>query len=335
MHDIPEGIIPFTSHHLFQYCIENRLFSERKLVQRIQFHDYGVLNRRNVPSIVLLTKHNLNQCAAQSLCLFRNISFILHEYKDQLKDVWPCIGSLLKIVQIVYSDVIYERDLIKLKHHIHTHLETVKEKFTPKLLPKHHFLTHYPRIIRTMGSVKHMSSIRFEAKHQIFKNFSRSNKNFKKLTFTLTEKHQKAIACAMRSFTNDIPIDAGKKRPVDDVELLCKFTKNTVCEVKWIQVNDHRYEAGQLLLHDSAFHKIKEILHSGSNYYFYALKYFFVGEEYFTNSIKIAKITPEIFSLITFNQFCTPNLFEKKNIENVIFVPLDTLEIKRIFQNTL
>lgn len=68
--------------------------SDAELVNWIQFHDYGVLNRRNNPSIVLLYKQSLNQSTFQSFCLFKNILFILLEYKDQLKDVWPCIDSL-------------------------------------------------------------------------------------------------------------------------------------------------------------------------------------------------------------------------------------------------
>lgn len=160
---------------------------------------------------MLLTKHNLNQSAAQSLCLFRNISFILLEYKNQLKDVWPCIEYLQNIIQIVYSDVVYEQDLVNLKKYTRMFLEVVREKLLPKLSPKYHFILHYERIFRVMGSVKKMNSIRFEAKHQVFKNLSRRNKNFKKLTFTLAEKHQKVIARAMRSFTNDIQIVSSKK----------------------------------------------------------------------------------------------------------------------------
>lgn len=45
MHDIPERIIPSILHQLFQYCIEKRICSEKELVQKIQFHDYGALNR--------------------------------------------------------------------------------------------------------------------------------------------------------------------------------------------------------------------------------------------------------------------------------------------------
>lgn len=126
-----------------------------------------------------------------------------------------------------------------------------------------------------------------------------------------------------------------KKRPVNDIGILCKFTKNTVSDVKWIQVNDHKYQAGLLLLHEGALHEIKKLLHFESNYYFYAHKFFFVGKDSFTNSIKISKMTPEINTLIKFNQLCTPNLFKKKNIDNEFFVPLDTLEIRRAFQNTI
>lgn len=73
MHDLPEGVVSFALLHLFKFLTENNICPETRLVQLIQFFDYGVLNRKNVPSAISLTKQNLNQSAAQCLCLFRNI----------------------------------------------------------------------------------------------------------------------------------------------------------------------------------------------------------------------------------------------------------------------
>lgn len=126
----------------------------------IQYHDYGILNRRNVPSQINMDKHNLNKKASQSLCLFRNIPFILHEFREKLESVWICVESLLQMTQIVYSSKITECDLQTLERCTFDHLNCVRAKLKIKdnLIPKHHLTTHYSGVIRAMGPLRQMSS---------------------------------------------------------------------------------------------------------------------------------------------------------------------------------
>lgn len=59
------------------------------------------------------------------------------------------------------------------------------------LIPKHHFMIHYPACIRQIGPLVHVWTMRYEAKHKFFK---LSIKNFKNITKSLAKKHQIAIA---------------------------------------------------------------------------------------------------------------------------------------------
>lgn len=160
MHDIAKGVILFFLHHLFQYCIQKKICTEESLIHKIQYFDYGVLKRKNLPSMIQLNKHNLNQSAAQSMCLFLNIPFILRGYMHELQPVWLCIVSLLKVVQIVNTNTVFEHYLVALRKNICVYLKEFKIHFCSTLTPKQHFFTHYPTIIRRMGSVKVMSTIR-------------------------------------------------------------------------------------------------------------------------------------------------------------------------------
>lgn len=54
-------------------------------------------------------------------------------------------------MQIVYSRVITEEDVKRLEKLIKRHLELVISVFKRSLIPKHHLLTHYPRVIRKTG----------------------------------------------------------------------------------------------------------------------------------------------------------------------------------------
>lgn len=76
LHNLNEGTIPFLMKNLFNFAISNNLLKENSLKQKLQYCDYGILNRSSVPSVVDVTKRNLNQNASQSMVLFSHIPFI-------------------------------------------------------------------------------------------------------------------------------------------------------------------------------------------------------------------------------------------------------------------
>lgn len=92
MHDINEGVIPFVLKLLFEYYIKEKIISENDLIRKIQYYDYGLLNRSNVPSKIDLHKHNLGQNASQNMCLFHHIGFILFEHINDIGAKWQCIS---------------------------------------------------------------------------------------------------------------------------------------------------------------------------------------------------------------------------------------------------
>lgn len=63
-----------------------------------------------------------------------------------------------------------------------------------RLRPKHHYMEHYPDHIRVFGSLVHVWTMRFEAKHQLLKRTAREAHNFKNVAWTVAERHQKTMA---------------------------------------------------------------------------------------------------------------------------------------------
>lgn len=61
---------------------------------------------------------------------------------------------------------------------------------TVRIIPKLHYLVHYPRMISFFGPLKQMWCMRFEAKHQYFKNVASKTKNYRNICKTLAERHQ-------------------------------------------------------------------------------------------------------------------------------------------------
>lgn len=69
-------------------------------------------------------------------------------------------------------------------------LTTFHENFPDGVIPKMHFLVHYPSLMLKYGPLIHLSCIRFEGKHQYFKKVSTVVCNFKNITKSLARRHQ-------------------------------------------------------------------------------------------------------------------------------------------------
>lgn len=329
MHDVNEGIIPFVIARILKYLINKKIVTENTLIQKFQYYDYGDKQKKNVPSKISLEKLNLNQNAAQSMCLFIHLPFVLYDFRCELEPVWICIMSLQKILQIITSRKITQTDLENLKQSIFDHLYNVQKIFNTNLLPKHHFLTHYPTVIQSMGSVKLLSTIRFEAKHQEFKQFAKNSKNFKCFSHTLASKHQRMIAHSMESYRGCQNILSSKK-------LQSNFVHGTdlfLDEVKWVKKYSSKYKVGSFILHSDCLFQIEKIFVAADNYVFLCVEYFFATFNEFTNSFEIQKISPEKFSTITFSSECNYELIEQKTIGEALYVIANNLDMKRAFEN--
>lgn len=331
MHDLAEGVIPFLLKRIIRYCLDKRIVTGNTIVSKIQYFNYGISDKTKIPSTLDLDKHNLNQNASQAMCLFYHIPYILYDYKDQLCDKWKCMESMQKVVQIIYSRKIDADDLIVLRKQVEDHLRFMIECFDVTLLPKHHNLTHYATVIEAVGPLRNQSTIRFEAKHQQFKQMAKNNKNFKDLSLTLASKHQKKAARAIKNFNNIKKISASRRiasehgpNDHDDHEMH---------QYSFVYIDDRRFQSGMIVLHENTINEITQVLQSDSGYLLACIKYRFLSYEQFLNSYKIEKTKPEEKCLITFEEFKDYELFEKKMVGEAIFLIARNLEVHRIFNN--
>lgn len=333
MHDLTEGVMPFALKHIFNFCLEKKIVSGSALAAITQFHDFGVLNKKNIPSVLLLDKHNLNQNASQMMCLFQHMPFILLKYQSQLNSIWPCVKSLQKIIQIVYSSKISENDLSVLSQNIHCHLSSIlKLRKEINLLPKHHILTHYPTVIRAIGPLRYHSTIRYEAKHQFFKQAAKTNKNFKNLAKTLSEKHQKKMCTEVKKFKNIQHVQLGKKCVFDG-----NFEANIeiISELKYLQVDDQKFQRGLFVLHDQDLFEIIFVFETNAGYVLACNKYKVLEFNDFTNSYRIMPYNPQVQRCIYFETFKHFKLYEKHVVGQEFFIIPKNLEIYYAFESCL
>lgn len=199
MHDLLEGVVQYELKLVFQYLIKNCI-SLSSLSERIMSFNYGYTQRKNRPSGLKLDDNSkdLGLNAIQSWCLLRNTPLIFGDLVSRDDSCWNLLLLLTQIVNIVFSPVVTHGMTCYLKHLIFDHHKLFKTIFPERnLIPKHHFMIHYPSCIRKIGPLIHMWCMRFEGKHNFFK---KSVKNFKNITKTLVKKHQNQLAFHFETF---------------------------------------------------------------------------------------------------------------------------------------
>ena len=127
----------------------------------------------------------------QVWCLVRNFPLLLFDkIKDVNDDVWALVLCLRRIVDVVCARKISDDQIEYLRYLIDEYLDLRTSCFDDNLIPKHHFLEHYPELIRMYGPLINVWAMRFESKHSYFKKVIQTTQNFKNVTKMLSNRHQ-------------------------------------------------------------------------------------------------------------------------------------------------
>lgn len=330
MHDLNEGAIPFVLKVLFEQIIALKLLKLEQLSMSIQLFDYGLLDRRNIPSpIVDLNKKSLGQNAGQSMCLIRNIPFILSRFRGHvsLNEIWNAV--LLRIINIVYSPKLIEDNLINLEKEI-TKFSKLMLKFTSKIKPKIHFMQHYPRIIRRMGPILHMNMFKFERKHKELK--ALQTRNFKNVNQTVAKKHQQALCLNGVSFIDDV--QRGHMKPINNnhphIDFLAAIFENDISavnELKFLNINSYDYRKDLFVVNDTKFHQIECVYVKGDNHYLQCKSYTVKSFDVFLNSFEIEQDEFIEFEMFNVDSLKHSKTYEMQYLLSKQYIKAETVDI--------
>lgn len=250
MHDILEGVGKFEVKLILKY-IQGNFLSAEQVAGRVHAYDYGFNQQRNRPPLptdkLLDGSNDLGLNARQSWCLLRNMPLLFGDLIETDDKHWHLLLLLLHIVNIVFSPVLSEGMTVYLKHLIFDHHQLFKQLFPEiNLLPKHHFMIHYPRCIRQIGPILHTWCMRYEAKHHFFK---QQLKSFKNIPKTLATKHQNYMAMYHETFRKErLILGPGKTVTLHELKqgaaIAAKFgtvLSTSVYSARWIKCHGTEY----------------------------------------------------------------------------------------------
>lgn len=335
-----EGAIPFLLSNLFDYMVVNRIVkSNTDILNRIRDFNFGELRKQNKPTDISLAGKGLGQNASQLHCLFIHLPFIFADEREELESIWIVVESLLRCIEIIYSKVITEEDLEELALLTGIHLDNFIRIFNEYLRPKHHLMTHYPNAIRRMGPLIYFWMMRFESMHQVFTRLVKHTNNYVNITKTLAQKHQAMIAYK-RFQLNGVQTSMSKKFINTDTfpKYKDQVTNCTGGEIdvrdffvlKFAIFNSFEYREGLMIIIEKKMCEIVHVFSVHGEILLFCKPYRVVKFESFFNSIEITTDIHSIFTLVNLKSISNMKTYERKFVQNKMYVICDTLAVRKI-----
>lgn len=193
LHDLLEGIVPMELALAFDNLIKKKYFSFMELNDAICNIPYKWNDRTNRPHLIpasFSTRKSVGGNAHENWCLLRVLPLIIGSKVPEQEPVWHMLMTLKDIVDIFMSPVHTEESICHLESLISEHRSRFLKVFPQhKLIPKHHFLEHYPQLIQEFGPLAALWTMRFETKHSFFKKVVRHTGCFRNILLFLANKH--------------------------------------------------------------------------------------------------------------------------------------------------
>lgn len=231
-HDLPEGV---HRKDLKKVCIHMRDhmgITEDQMRRDIELYDFGTLNHAHKPSNFKLSVDSLGQSGTQIKTLLAHFPLIFGKYfvkKTDLKYL-DLLKILIRITNLAFKRVICDEDINNMKSLVEFYLASLLKLFPGTTLsPKHHFLTHYARVMKRLGPISHFSTAACESKHGFFTNLIDKSSLSRNVLKTLAIRHQNVQATNFVSGLK-LQVAIGKITDISDekaTELSNKFNVST------------------------------------------------------------------------------------------------------------
>lgn len=266
MHVLLEGAVQYELRHVLQYFLDNGFFTLAQLNRTFSCLSLQYQEEANRPPLLKESLFNgqegykLKQTAEQARIFIRYLPFCIGHFVGHENQHYQLLMQLFSIVLTCFSPVVSEATVQQLADTTETHLQLFKELFpTVNVTPKMHYMIHLPKQILELGPLIRHSCMRFEARHQYFKDLA-TRQNFKNICLSLAEQCQ-YDDCA--HFINEDPsthpffagdkelgptkeVDHGEKRDflhsVAEAGLFANLkVLTTISKAKWIRMYGTKY----------------------------------------------------------------------------------------------
>lgn len=198
LHDLFEGIVPVELALCIGNMIRHKFFTLEYLNERIVSFPYQHSDKVDKPHKIpqsFAVKKSIGGNGHENATLLRMLPLLIGSVVPEEDGAWTVLMDLKEVVELSLCPEFTEESIQYLQSKIQDHREMLKEVFPDfKLRPKHHYIEHYPDLVRCFGPLIHLWTMRFEGKHRFFKRVVHDTQNFKNVLKTLADRHQYMVA---------------------------------------------------------------------------------------------------------------------------------------------
>jgi hypothetical protein len=210
MHDLFEGVVPFELKLLLVHCTEKKYFTVAELNTRIVRFDFGYSNVSSRPGEIdegslLRNDGKLRFSAASTWLLAKTLPLIIGDKVPEDDPNWELFILLCTTHSCSNNTIAYLATLIE-EHH-----SQFIQLYDRSLIPKMHFMVHYPQQISQFGPLINAWCMRMESKLKLCKRVARYG-NFKNICLSVANSHQRWMCMQLQTsvFINDRVETGGK-----------------------------------------------------------------------------------------------------------------------------
>ena len=192
MHDLFEGVVPCEMKLLLSHCVQRKYFTIGELNERIKSFDFPKDNKPTLIDVDLIKKpgSKVKQSASQMMTLCQVLPLIIADKIPKDDENWKSFLVLLKICSIAIAPVCTHDTIAYLRILIEENLTLFHKLYLSHgLIPKQHYMIHYPSQIEKFGPLIHSWTMRQESKLSFLKRASHHS-NYKNVCKSVSRKHQ-------------------------------------------------------------------------------------------------------------------------------------------------
>ncbi len=191
MHDLLEGVVPYEMRLLLTFLVNAKHITIPTLNDRLKRFDFGYTESSDRPSPIdenIVKK--VRQSATKMWILATFLPLLIGDLIPDDCEHYALFHLLLKICTVAMAWETSPGAVSYLRVLIEEHLKTLYPNNT--IIPKMHYMLHYPSQILKYGPLVHSWTMRHEAKLHTIKRAARHG-NFKNISYTIAKRSQHAF----------------------------------------------------------------------------------------------------------------------------------------------
>lgn len=263
-HDLFEGgVCNYALSRVLNYFIkEIQAFTLTTFNIRISdFNFVGVSNKPRKISSTQLDKGNFKLTMSETQTFMEFLPALIGDLIPANDCVWHYFLILHQITEIVLKLEVTKEEIESLQVLIEEHHDLYCTLFDDHLTPKFHNMIHYPRIIKLLGPLRKMWTIRCESKHLETKQYFSVNTSRKNVDFSASIKAQLTLSylflCNENYVQDSFIIGPTEYMNLKDIDFFQEFQAyipsdlDNVFVSKWIKYLNNEYSSNRVLYQHS------------------------------------------------------------------------------------